>query len=181
MGSFAFICQLRGGAHEGHFGVFLGLKCKAGCKDAHPCFGSSIHAFSEPSEGAWMEQLKKNNSNDLTSMPHPGLGAWSSRGETCSCLYGALVERADRDRRVDRVAPNESSGAQLRAELWPETCFGPYGALVERADRSSRRSRGTEREFCSSSGSRVMARNVFLSGCASKKSRPLPWFLRSFG
>ena len=58
-------------------------------------------------------------------MPNPGLGDWSSRGETCFGSYGALVERADRDRRVDRVAPNESSVAQLRAELWPETCFGP--------------------------------------------------------
>ena len=48
------------------------------------------------------------------------------------------MERADRDRRVDRVAPNESSVAHLRAELWPETCFCPYGALVERADRDRR-------------------------------------------
>ena len=78
------------------------------------------------------------NSHDLTSMPHPGLGDWNSRGETCFCPYGALVERVDRDRRVDRVAPNESSVAHLRAELWPETCFRPYGAPVERADRDRR-------------------------------------------
>ena len=37
---------------------------------------------------------------------------------------GALVERARRSRRADRDAPNESSVAQLGAELWPETCFG---------------------------------------------------------
>ena len=79
-------------------------------------------------------------------MPHPGLGDWSSRGETCFCSYGALVERADRDRRVDRAAPNESSVAQLRAELWPETCFCPYGALVERADRDRRVDRDAPNE-----------------------------------
>ena len=66
--------------------------------------------------------------------------------ETCFCPYGALVERADRDRRVDRVAPNESSVAQLRAELWPETCFCPYGALVERADRDRRVDRDAPNE-----------------------------------
>ena len=37
----------------------VGLKCKAGCKDAHPRFDSSIHVFSKPSYGAWMEQRKK--------------------------------------------------------------------------------------------------------------------------
>ena len=85
----------------------------------HPCF---FRAFGWSVDGA---KQKIYNSHDLTSMPHPGLGDWSSRGETCSCPYGAPVERADRDRRVDRVAPNESSVAQLRAELWPETCFCP--------------------------------------------------------
>ena len=74
------------------------------------------------------------NSRELTSMPHPSLGDWSSRGETCFCSYGAFVERADRDRRVDRVAPNESSVAHLGAELWPETCFCPDGPHVNRAD-----------------------------------------------
>ena len=98
----------------------------------HPCF---FRAFGWSVDGAAQNIY---NAHDLTSMPHPGLGDWSSRGETRSCPYGALVERADRDRRVDRVAPNESSVAQLRAELWPETCFCPYGALVERADRDRR-------------------------------------------
>ena len=45
---------------------------------------------------------------------------------------------SDRSRRCDSDAPNESSVAQMRAELWPETCFCPYGALVERADRDRR-------------------------------------------
>ena len=85
----------------------------------HPCF---FRAFGWSVDGA---AQKIYNSRDLTSMPHPGLGDWSSRGETCFCPYGALVERADRDRRVDRVAPNESSVAHLRPELWPETCFWP--------------------------------------------------------
>ena len=31
---------------------------------------------------------------------------------------------AARSHRADRFAPNESSVAQMRAELWPETCFG---------------------------------------------------------
>ena len=100
-----------------------------------------IHVSAPPSmlfPSLWMERgwsSTKYNSLHLTSMLHPGLGDWSSHGETCGCPYGALVERADRDRRVDRVAPNESSVAHLRAELWPETCFCPYGAPVERADR----------------------------------------------
>ena len=51
--------------------------------------------------------------------------------ETCFCPYAASVERADRDRRVDRVAPNESSVAQLRAELWPETWFCPVIHIYE--------------------------------------------------
>ena len=34
---------------------------------------------------------------------------------------GALVERADRSRCSDRDSPNESSVAQMRAELWPDT------------------------------------------------------------
>ena len=50
----------------------------------------------------------------------------------------ALVERAGRSLRADRDAPNESSAAQPRAELWPETDFCPYGALVERADSDCR-------------------------------------------
>ena len=106
----------------------------------HPCF---FRAFGWSVDGA---AQKIYNSHDLTSMPHPGLGDWSSRGETCFCPYGALVERADRDRRVDRVAPNESSVAQLRAELWPETCFRAYGALVERAGRSRRDDRDPPNE-----------------------------------
>ena len=79
-------------------------------------------------------------------MPHPGLGDWSSRGQTCFCPYGALVERADRDRRIDRVAPNESSVAHLGAELWPETCFCLYGAPVESADRFRRAERDAPNE-----------------------------------
>ena len=98
----------------------------------HPCF---FRAFGRSVDGA---AQKIYNSCDLASMPHPGLGDWSSRGETCCCSYGALVERADRDHRVDRMAPNGSSVAQLRAELWPETRVGRYGALVERADRDRR-------------------------------------------
>ena len=59
---------------------------------------------------------------------------------------GALVERARRSRRADRDAPNESSVAQMRAELWPETCFCPSGALVERAGRSRRADRDAPNE-----------------------------------
>ena len=59
---------------------------------------------------------------------------------------GALVERARRSRRADRDAPNESSVAQMRAELWPETCFCPFGALVERAGRSRRADRDAPNE-----------------------------------
>ncbi len=84
-----------------------------------------VRAFGWSLDGA---AEKIYNSHDLASMPHPGLGDWSSRGETCFCSYGALVEREDRDRRVDRGAPNESSVAHLRAEC-------PYGAPIERADR----------------------------------------------
>ena len=94
------------------------------------------------------------NSHDLTSMPHPGLGDWSSRGETCFCPYGALVERADRDRRVDRAALNQSSVAHLKAELWPETYFCRYEALVERADRDRRVDRAAPNE---SSGAHLRA------------------------
>ena len=59
---------------------------------------------------------------------------------------GALVERARRSRRADRDAPNESSVAQMRAELWPETRFCPFGALVERAGRSRRADRDAPNE-----------------------------------
>ena len=107
----------------------------------HPCLCPSLWMERGWSSTKKQQQKKKEyiyNFHDLTSMPHPGLGDWSSRGETCFCPYGALVERADRDRRVDRVAPNESSVAHLRAELWPETCFCPYGAPVERADGDRR-------------------------------------------
>ena len=54
---------------------------QGGSLDAHPCFGSSIHALYQPLDGAWMEQRKTYNSGDRTSMPTPGLGGWSSRCE----------------------------------------------------------------------------------------------------
>ena len=47
--------------------------------DAHPCFGTSIHAFAETLDGVWMEQSKTYISSDRASMLHPGFGGWSSR------------------------------------------------------------------------------------------------------
>ena len=34
------------------------------------------------------------------------------------------MPKSDSSRRADHFAPNESSVAQMRAELWPETCSG---------------------------------------------------------
>ena len=53
--------------------------------------------------------LKLNN-----SVAHMSAELWL---EMCFPPYGALVERAARFRRADRDAPNESSVAQMRAEL----------------------------------------------------------------
>ena len=64
----------------------------------------------------WMEPGWSNAKNIIPVTAHP-----------CRILLladGALVERARRSRRADRDAPNESSVAQMRAELWPETCSG---------------------------------------------------------
>ena len=52
---------------------------QGGCLDAHPCFGTSIHAFAETLDGVWMERGKTYISGDRASMLHPGLGGWSSR------------------------------------------------------------------------------------------------------
>ena len=51
---------------------------QGGCLDAHPCFGTSIHAFVETLDGVWMEQSKNYISSDRASMLHPGLGGWNS-------------------------------------------------------------------------------------------------------
>ena len=78
-----------------------------------------IHVFAPPSmlcPSLWMEPGWSNAKNIIPVTAHP-----------CRILLladGALVERAGRSRRADRDAPNESSVAQLGAELWPETCFG---------------------------------------------------------
>ena len=82
----------------------------------------------------------------------------SVRGDNCGpkCVFTsrALVERAVRSRRADRDAPNESSVAQTRAELWPDMCFCPYGALLERTGRSRRADRDAPNE---SSGAQLRA------------------------
>ena len=100
-----------------------------------------IHVFAPPSmlcPSLWMEPGWSNAKNIIPVTAHP-----------CRILLladGALVERARRSRRADRDAPNESSVAQMRAELWPETCFCPFGALVERAGRSRRADRDAPNE-----------------------------------
>ena len=114
-----------------------------------------IHFLLPPSmlfPNLWMERGSSSTKQYIIPVTsHPCriqvLGDRSSCGETCFYSYGALVERADRDRRVDRDAPNERSVAQLRAELWPETCF-ELGRTWRHAEP-----RGTSRNFANLRGS----------------------------
>ena len=61
--------------------------------------------------------------------PTPPAFSWGGGGEMRGDArgsifpYGALVERARRLRRANQFSPNESSVAQMGAELWPEACF----------------------------------------------------------
>ena len=93
----------------------------------------------------------------------------------------ASVERARRFRRADRDAPNESSVAQMRAELWPETCFCPSGALVERAGRSRRADRDAPNEgSVAQLGAELWPETCFRRMCI-QNVEAASMFFRSFG
>ena len=98
---------------------------QGGCLDAHPCSGTSIHAFAETSDGVRTEQSTTYIVGDCASVLHPGLGGWNSRCE-------------HRIRRADHFAPNESSAAKMRAELLPEMCSGRMELSMPKSDSSRR-------------------------------------------